>query len=107
VRTISDIFHKCKDSLPADAVNDLALTIVMHMKPLVALPDKSRLLQRKGCRVAGLFVIVSGTCLYDPIDGTPPQLLKKGQCFGNELVRRCPLNTGPPWLPCLSSSVPC
>jgi len=86
VRTISDIFHKCKDSLPADAVNDLALTIVMHMKPLVALPDKSRLLQRKGCRVAGLFVIVSGTCLYDPIDGTPPQLLKKGQCFGNELL---------------------
>ena len=70
-----------------EQVNTLALTLVMSMKPLVALPDRVRLLQRKGVKVAGLFVIVSGTCLYDTQDAdNPVMLMRKGQCFGTELL---------------------
>lgn len=68
-------------------VNEVALTIVMHMQPLVALPDKTRHLQRAGSIVSGLFVVVSGSCLYEPTDASQPgRLIGKGCCFGNELL---------------------
>ena len=55
----------------------------------VALPDADRLLLQQGSRVAGLFVIVSGTCLCEQSqDGVmqPQQYLRKGHCFGHELL---------------------
>lgn len=94
VRVISSIFHV--EDLDGDLVPDvdvsaLALAIVMRMKPLVAMPDQARLLQRKGARVVGLFIIVSGTCLYDPCNGEErPKILHKGACFGIEMLQNSP-----------------
>jgi len=67
--------------------NQLALTLVMNMKPLVALPDE-RLTMQSGRKVPGLFVIVSGTCEYSPsgLGGGGPMLIHKGDCFGYELL---------------------
>ena len=65
--------------------NELALTLVMNMKPLVALPDQ-RLIMVFGNSVPGLLVIVSGTCEYTSSDGTR-ELISKGDCFGYELLK--------------------
>jgi hypothetical protein len=65
--------------------SELALTLVMNMKPLVALPDQ-RMIMVLGNSVPGLFVIVSGTCEYTSSDGTR-ELISKGDCFGYELLK--------------------
>jgi len=71
----------------ADEIKEeVALTLVMRMKPLVALAE-DRLIMQSGCGVPGLFIVISGTCEYRPAN--PEEeivLIGKGDCFGYELL---------------------